>query len=199
MATYFDNLQRKYSDVPITNDGIETLPFLEATEGVVKLFDLLNSKAFTVVQNDMNGNILKIRNRYNTDPKKNNTLEKLVINEKDEKKRTATEGLLWLKRGLEFTSVALRRSIESSKSANGAEELSVSFTKAYEDTLKKFHGMLVRPVFKLAMSCCPYRKEFFEKLGEDQEKVNRQFEEWLISFEKVIEILNNFYKDGERL
>jgi hypothetical protein len=38
MTTYFDSLQRNYTDVPITEDGIETIPFLEATEGLVKLF-----------------------------------------------------------------------------------------------------------------------------------------------------------------
>ncbi|GBC37041.2 glycolipid transfer protein [Rhizophagus irregularis DAOM 181602=DAOM 197198] len=31
-------------------------------------------------------------------------------------------------------------------------------------TLKPFHGMVVRPIFALAMKACPYRKDFFEKL-----------------------------------
>ncbi|EXX54793.1 glycolipid transfer protein [Rhizophagus irregularis] len=189
--TYFDNLQRNYTDVPITEDGIETIPFIEATNGLVKLFDLLGSKAFNVVQSDMNGNIEKIKNRYEADPTKSPTLEKLVINEQGEKKRTATEGLLWLKRGLEFTSVALRRSINDEN-----EELTVSFTEAYGVTLRPFHSMLVRPIFGLAMKACPYRKDFFEKLGDDQEKVKQQYEEWLLAFEKVVQRLNNFYTEG---
>ncbi|PKY37522.1 glycolipid transfer protein [Rhizophagus irregularis] len=189
--TYFDNLQRNYTDVPIMEDGIETIPFIEATNGLVKLFDLLGSKAFNVVQSDMNGNIEKIKNRYEADPAKSPTLEKLVINEQGEKKRTATEGLLWLKRGLEFTSVALRRSINDEN-----EELTVSFTEAYGVTLRPFHSMLVRPIFGLAMKACPYRKDFFEKLGDDQEKVKQQYEEWLLAFEKVVQRLNNFYTEG---
>ncbi|RGB21618.1 glycolipid transfer protein domain-containing protein [Rhizophagus diaphanus] len=189
--TYFDNLQRNYTDVPITEDGIETIPFIEATNGLVKLFDLLGSKAFNVVQSDMNGNIVKIKNRYDADPTMSPTLEKLVINEQGEKKRTATEGLLWLKRGLEFTSVALRRSINDEN-----EELTVSFTEAYGVTLRPFHSMFVRPIFGVAMKACPYRKEFFEKLGEDQEKVKQQYEEWLLAFEKVVKRLNNFYTEG---
>jgi len=40
----------------------------------------------------------KIRTRYLTNPEANATLESLVENEKGEKKRTATEGLLWLTR-----------------------------------------------------------------------------------------------------
>lgn len=46
--------------------------------------------------------------------------------------------------GLDFTAQALRRSIE-----NPAEELNVSFTKAYEPTLRKHHSMMVRPVFSV--------------------------------------------------
>ncbi|PKY54947.1 glycolipid transfer protein, partial [Rhizophagus irregularis] len=52
--------------------------------------DLLGSKVFNVVQNDMNGNIEKIRKCYDADPTKSHTLEKLVIDEQGEKKRPAT-------------------------------------------------------------------------------------------------------------
>ena len=51
---------KPYQNVPITEDGVATSEFIDATEGVVKLFDLLGSSAFAVVQNDMNGNI-KVR------------------------------------------------------------------------------------------------------------------------------------------
>lgn len=40
----------------------------------------------------------KIRDRFLSHPDKSMTLEELVINEKGEKKRTATEGLMWLLR-----------------------------------------------------------------------------------------------------
>ncbi|PKC70555.1 GLTP-domain-containing protein, partial [Rhizophagus irregularis] len=53
--------------------------------------DLLGSKVFNVVQNDMNGNIEKIRKCYDADPTKSHTLEKLVIDEQGEKKRPATD------------------------------------------------------------------------------------------------------------
>jgi hypothetical protein len=48
-------------------------------------------------------------------------------------------------RGLDFTAQALRRSMD-----NPAEELNISFTKAYEQTLRKNHNMLVRPVFSVS-------------------------------------------------
>ena len=40
----------------------------------------------------------KIRDRFLATPAQSATLEELVANEKGEKKRTATEGLLWLLR-----------------------------------------------------------------------------------------------------
>ncbi|CAG8439574.1 10891_t:CDS:2 [Ambispora gerdemannii] len=189
---YFDTVKRSYEDVFIDPEkGISTIQFSEATEGLVLLFDLLESSAFSIVQNDMNGNLKKIQTKYLTDTEANDTLEHLVINEQGQKKREATEGLLWLKRGLEFTAVALRRSIE-----NPDEELSISFTEAYKITLKKFHGMLIRPVFILAMKACPYRADFYKKLGEDQELVQQKLAAWLTALEAVVARLNSFYEAG---
>ena len=151
--------------VTITPAGVNTSEFLQAAEGLVKLFDLLGSAAFSVVQKDMLGNIAKVRARQLAHPAQCETLEELVKNEAGEKKRTATEGLLWLLRcvppatilyapctltidhsGLQFTVVALRRSVQ-----NQSEELVDSFTKAYETTLRPHHGMLVRPLFSVSV------------------------------------------------
>ena len=71
MSTFFDTLKRSYQDVEITDKGINTSQFLEASESLVTMFgktpqstlreltcsDLLGSTAFAVVKNDMNGNI----------------------------------------------------------------------------------------------------------------------------------------------
>ncbi|KAI8331543.1 glycolipid transfer protein domain-containing protein [Chlamydoabsidia padenii] len=179
-TTYFHTVARSYTDVD-TSKGVDTAQFLEATEGVVKLFDSLGSSAFTVVQNDMNGNIKKIRTRYLSNPTANDTLENLLANEANEKKRVATEGLLWLIRGLDFTAQALRRSI-----TDQTEELTVSFTKAYEATLKKFHGILVRPVFALAMKACPYRKDFYEKISVTNDEDITVMSTWLAALEAII-------------
>lgn len=110
----------------------------------------------------MNGNIKKIREKHATDPAACQSLQNIVRLEMKAGgggKKTATEGLLWLTRGLDFTSQALRRNI-----ANDKEELNVSFSKAYENTLQKYHSFLVRPVFSLAMKACPYRQDFYKKV-----------------------------------
>ncbi|KAI8577951.1 hypothetical protein K450DRAFT_249189 [Umbelopsis ramanniana AG] len=178
--TFFDTLSRSFADVD-TSKGTDTMQFLEASEGLVKMFDLLGSSAFSVVQSDMNGNIKKIRERYLSNPTANDTLENLCATEAPEKKRTATEGLLWLNRGLDFTAKALRRSVD-----DPSEELNVSFTKSYEVTLKKFHSFVVRPVFSLAMKACPYRKDFLEKLGGDNETTKQQMTVWLSALENIV-------------
>jgi len=49
---------------------------------------------------------------------------------------------MWLLRGLKFTARGLRHNID-----NPTAELSTSFTHGYEESLKKHHGMMVRPVF----------------------------------------------------
>ncbi|KAI5476207.1 het-c2 protein [Pseudohyphozyma bogoriensis] len=191
MTTYFDTVSKSYADVPKSDAGIDTVAFLEATEGLISMFDLLGSSAFAVVQKDMLGNVAKIRTRLLAAPDQAATLEALVEGEKGEKKRDATQGLLWLTRGLKFTQVALKRS-----QADKAEELSVSFTQAYEVSLKKFHSFVIRPVFALAMKACPYRKDFYAKLGNDQDVVEVELAKWLEALEAIIAQIEAFYEKG---
>ncbi|KAF9304087.1 hypothetical protein BGZ74_002405 [Mortierella antarctica] len=191
MATYFKTTARNYSDVSVTADGIDTDQFLQATEGLVKIFDLFGN-VFTVVQSDMNGNIKKIRERFLTNPAGNSTLQKLVLAEKAEKKKTATEGLLWLTRGLDFTLQSLEHS-----EANPSVELSASFTKGYEGTLRPHHGMLVRPIFTMAMKACPYRADFYAKLGSDQGLVQQDLSAYLAGLRKIVVDIQKFYVDNK--
>ncbi|KAH3682397.1 hypothetical protein WICPIJ_006635 [Wickerhamomyces pijperi] len=191
MSTFFDEQKRSFIDVPITDGKIATSEFLEATEALIKLFDLLGSSAFTVVQNDLRGNVDKIRARLLSKPVESSTLQDLVINEKAEKQTKATQGLLWLSRGLQFTAQSLRETID-----NPDRELAKTFNDGYGKTLTKYHSMLVRPIFKLAMKSCPYRKDFFAKLGADQDKVNAQLKEWVEALEKIVQIIFDFYESG---
>lgn len=190
--TFFDGIKKDFKDVPVSADNkISTTEFLEASESLVTLFDLLGSTAFAAVQKDMTGNIKKIREQQLKSPATSETLQDIVLNEKDEKKRDATQGLLWLTRGLSFTAKALRKSIN-----NPDEELTVSFTNSYNETLTKYHNMLVRGIFKVAMKACPYRNDFYSKLGDDQSVVLAQLEAWLAALEKIVEIIEAFFESG---
>jgi hypothetical protein len=56
MAPYLDTVT-SFADVPITDAGVDTVAFLKASDGLVGLFDILGSTAFSVVQSDLRGNI----------------------------------------------------------------------------------------------------------------------------------------------
>ena len=190
--TFFDDMKTSFADVPRNDGEISTLEFLEASESLVKLFDLLGSSAFSVVQSDMAGNINKVSVKFLSDPVNCGTLQKLILTEvKEGGKKTATQGLLWLTRGLQFTAVAMRKCIDKQD-----WELSKCFEKSYGETLTKYHSMLVRPVFKLAMKACPYRKDFFAKLGNDLAKVNEQLLAWVSSLESVVKEIMDFFESG---
>jgi hypothetical protein len=135
----------------------------------------------------MLGNIKKIRERFLADPVAGATLQGLVKSELASKKHAATEGLLWLNRGLHFTSLSLRQNV-----SNPSQELSESFRSAYTNTLKPHHSFMVKPIFSAAMSATPYRKDFYQKLGGDETKVNAELEKWLSALEAQVAILNDF-------
>lgn len=147
--------------------------------------------AFAPVKSDITGNIVKIRATFDEHPNNSKTLQALVKNEIALANSRGVDALLWLKRGLEFTSTALRRNLE-----NKNEELNKSFTKAYGDTLSKHHSIFVRPIFSVAMKACPYRKDFYESLvseGTSLEDTYALMEKWLSALENIVRILVAFY------
>lgn len=190
MSTFFDG-KKSFADVPVADAQVDTAAFLEASEALVKLFDLLGSSAFAVVQKDMTGNIEKVRAKLLADPAAAATLQGLILSEAPTKSKKATQGLLWLTRGLQFTAQAMRETVDKPSA-----ELTETFTAAYSKTLSKYHGMLVKPIFKLAMKACPYRKDFFEKLGSDQAKVNEELEKWLAALEEIVANILAFFASG---
>ncbi|KAL8747595.1 MAG: hypothetical protein Q9184_007579 [Pyrenodesmia sp. 2 TL-2023] len=190
-GTWFDTLKKSFIDVPIdaaNDNAIPTSDFLDAAESLTTLFDLLGSIAFTPVKNDMLGNIKKVRDRHLASPSTSSTLQSLVLSELSTKKsHTATEGLLWLVRGLDFTSTALRHN-----QSNPSAELSTSFRTAYGTTLKPHHSFMVKPIFSAAMSATPYKKDFYAKLGADEGKVRGEMGRWLDGLEEKLGVLREF-------
>ncbi|KAH8651027.1 HET-C2 protein [Xylariales sp. PMI_506] len=189
-GTILDTFRQSFINVPVDaekDNAISTTEFLDAAESLTTIFDALGSVAFSPVKSDLNGNIKKLRERQLAAPAESETVQALVLNELKTKKHTATEGLLWLTRGLEFTCIGLQRNV-----TNGSEELADSFRTAYGSTLKPHHSFLVKPVFSAAMSACPYRKDFYTKLGDDTAKVQAELTPYLESLEKIVNILKEF-------
>ncbi|EJT78208.1 HET-C2 protein [Gaeumannomyces tritici R3-111a-1] len=189
-GTFVDTLKKSFVDVPVDKEkdnAIDTAAFLDAAESLTTIFDLLGSVAFTPVKNDMLGNVKKIRDRLLAAPAESETIQELVLNELKTKKHVATEGLLWLIRGLEFVCIALSQNL-----AQATTELADSFRTAYSETLKPHHSFIVKPVFSAAMSAVPYRKDFYAKVGSDEEKVKADLGEYLASLDKIVGILKGF-------
>jgi hypothetical protein len=94
--------------------------------------------------------------------------------------------------GLEFTCLALSANV-----AKPTEELADSFRTAYGTTLKPHHSFLIKPIFSAAMGACPYRADFYTKLGADQEQVTSDLRIYLVALEKIVGILKGFLESKE--
>ncbi|EFY87215.1 putative pig glycolipid transfer protein [Metarhizium acridum CQMa 102] len=184
-GTIVQTFRRSFVDVPLDADkgnAIATTEFLDAAESLTTMFDVMGSVAFSPVKSDMLGNVKKLRDRQLAAPAESENIQDLCRNELKTKKHTATEGLLWLVR---------------SNVAKPSEELADSFRGAYGQTLKPHHSFLVKPVFSAAMSACPYRKDFYAKLGEDPDKVQDDLRVYLAALEKIVGILKGFLDSKE--
>lgn len=52
---------------------------------------------------------------------------------------------------------------------------------------------MVKGIFGVAMKACPYRADFYKKLGgEDVARTNEQLQEWLSALENIVGILNRY-------
>ena len=139
----------------------------------------------------------KIRDRQLAAPADCSTLQSLVKSELATKKHTATEGLLWLTRGLDFTAQSLRADVDAGSSG---QELSTSFRSAYKRTLAPHHSFLVKPIFSAAMSATPYRKDFYVKLKDgkaENSKLEEAMKVWLVALEERVAILKAFMQSKE--
>lgn len=200
--TWFDTHKVHFENVPISapDDGISTNEFLDASEATTTLFDLLGSVAFTPVKNDMMGNVTKLRERQKAAPEGSGTVQQLVKTELATKSHKATEGLVWLVRGLDFTAQALRADLTTNASVAAVEqkptkELADGFRASYKNTLAPHHGLLIKPIFSAAMSATPYRKDFYVRLsgeGTDPEATRKELERWVAGLEKRVTILKTF-------
>ncbi|XP_057295652.1 glycolipid transfer protein-like [Hydractinia symbiolongicarpus] len=192
MSTFFKKTKHSYQ--PIPEDGkIVTQSFLDACSEIVPFFDVLGSTAFAPVKSDINGNIAKLRKKLATNPEKFVTLQDIVNSEIEEKstkaKNSATDALLWLKRALTFIRTFLEDVL------TGEQDLTKCAKKAYEQSLKKYHGWMVQGIFSLAMKAVPYRKDFIKALGPEttEEEVLADMKEVVEMMALNIDNINAFY------
>ena len=49
------------------------------------------------------------------------------------------------------------------------------------------------------MKACPYRADFYKKLGDDQAKVDKQMTVWLDALEKIVDDMKSVYANNAKV
>ncbi|KAG0704576.1 glycolipid transfer protein domain-containing protein [Suillus ampliporus] len=189
---YFETV-KSFADVPITINGVETSVFLEASEGLVQLFDLLGSGVFGFVQSDIKGNIRGVRARYQADSLHCSTLENLVRSERSSGDQHGTGCLIRLTRGLTFLCRALQH-----MQNDPSMELHACFKRSYDEVLRHHHTFFVRSLAAVAVRAAPYRRDFYTRIsqGAPVEKLDEELARWLSGLDVIVMRLKGFI-EGE--
>ncbi|CAK6434714.1 unnamed protein product [Pipistrellus nathusii] len=163
IPTFFSTMNTSFSDIELLEDsGIPTEAFLESCYAVVPVLDKLGPTVFAPVKMDLVGNIKKVNQKYITNKEEFTTLQKIVLHEVEADvarvRNSATEALLWLKRGLKFLKGFL------TEVKNGERDIQTALNNAYGKTLRQHHGWVVRGVFALALRAAPSYEDFVAAL-----------------------------------
>jgi len=204
VMTFFNSLEHSFLGVSRqSKNGVPTLEFLEACEGVLPFLNKIGAKAFAPVKIDLQGNIQKLRTKYKSNSDEFTTLQQMIQQEIRTKtyrrKQSATDALLWLKRGLRF----IQKFLFEIKS--GQNNITVALNKAYALSLKPYHSYIVGGIFALAVKSAPNEEEFINALlleksefikDEDVRKLLlKDIEQYTFAMEIVLDIIDKFYQE----
>ncbi|KAG9345149.1 hypothetical protein JZ751_009692 [Albula glossodonta] len=164
--------------------------------------DKLGPTVFAPVKIDFVGNIKKINQKLLSDPESFPTLQTMVLHEVEmgvaQVRNSATEALLWLKRGLKFLKEFL------SEVNAGERDIHAALNNAYGKTLRQYHGWVVRGVFALALRAAPSYGGFMAALvtreGDELKEgfdsgMHRDLGIYLPAMEKQLAILDALYEE----
>ncbi|KAK0443498.1 glycolipid transfer protein domain-containing protein [Armillaria borealis] len=185
MQPYFETV-KSFADVPIHPDGIDTRAFLEASDGLVGMFDLLGTGIFGFVQADIRSNIKDVRSQYESIDPAPLTVERMLPG-------ACAPSLTRLVRGLAFTCLALQNMQE-----NPSRELHVCFKSSYDTVLKHHHSFIIRSVVYVALRAVPHRQDFYSRIaqGAPHDKLDEEMRRWLAGLDGIVQRLKEFLKQG---
>uniref|UniRef100_A0A671UUB2 Pleckstrin homology domain-containing family A member 8 n=1 Tax=Sparus aurata TaxID=8175 RepID=A0A671UUB2_SPAAU len=176
--------------------------FLDSCYAIVPVLDKLGSTVFAPVKMDFVGNIKKINQKLMSDPDNFPTLQSIVLHEIHtdvaQVRNSATEALLWLRRGLKFLKEFL------SEVNAGNQDIQGALNNAYGKTLRQYHGWVVRGVFALALRAAPSYQSFSAALvsteGEEKKSgftsgMHRDLGVYLPAMERQLGILDVLYEE----
>uniref|UniRef100_A0A8R1XYI7 GLTP domain-containing protein n=1 Tax=Onchocerca volvulus TaxID=6282 RepID=A0A8R1XYI7_ONCVO len=189
VSTYFSHPELMFP--MIENDKVPTEQFLRACQGIADFVGFLGT-AFIPIKNDISGNVTKVRTKYESEKGKCKYIEDLIeddLAKNNGKMGVATEGLLWLKRGLEFMLEFLSEMVQVYRSSIDKEKtnsLTGSINNAYNNTLKRHHGFISKQLFKVVILAAPTRSTILKILAEGEEGLDD------ICIEHIAAHLDNF-------
>uniref|UniRef100_A0A673H0B4 Pleckstrin homology domain-containing family A member 8 n=1 Tax=Sinocyclocheilus rhinocerous TaxID=307959 RepID=A0A673H0B4_9TELE len=201
--TFFSTMSHRFSDIILEDDsGIPTQAFLDSCYAIVPVLDKLGPTVFAPVRIDFVGNIKKIQQKVVSDPESFPTLQSIVQHEVETEvtqvRNSATEALLWLKRGLKFLKEFL------SEINTGIKDVQGALNNAYGKTLRQYHGWVVRGVFALALRAAPSYEGFMAALvsheGDELKEgfttgMHQDLDFYLPAMEKQLSILDALYEE----
>ncbi|XP_076452536.1 glycolipid transfer protein-like [Babylonia areolata] len=167
-VTFFGVCNPKFPHVK-EGDQLQTDVFLEASRQILPFIDNLG-KAFSLVKKDVQGNVEKIEKHYKKDPEKYKTINAIVEEDQSAEKKGMSDGcvgVLWLRRGLGFFHAIFVELLADVKNNVADENFSPAVSRAYESTLKQFHGWMTQKVIGGVIKLVPYRKDFIKNLMLD--------------------------------
>ncbi|KAM7420621.1 hypothetical protein PAMA_015040 [Pampus argenteus] len=203
VETFFSTMSHRFSDLRLDDDnGIPTQQFLDSCYAIVPVLDKLGPTVFAPVKMDFVGNIKKIQQKLMSDPDSFPTLQSIVLHEVrtdvTQVRNSATEALLWLRRGLKFLKEFLTEINSGEKDIHGA------LNNAYGKTLRQYHGWVVRGVFALALRAAPSYQSFAAALvsreGDEMKSgftsgIHRDLGMYLPAMQKQLAILDALYEE----
>lgn len=160
----------------INNEFIPTKPFLEASKSIVQFVDLLGT-TFKPVKADIDGNVNKLNNLFESDSTKYFNLNDIVKIEKttlsESEFHIGTDALTWLNRALLYNQTFLTFFLKEYKDLPEdvesldelPEDLNKHFHLAYDLTLKKYHNWFVQKIFGVCLMAAPSRTSLLTYLG----------------------------------
>ncbi|GAA5979151.1 hypothetical protein JCM11641_008442 [Rhodosporidiobolus odoratus] len=207
VGTFFSGpTGQTFRRIPSTRAGVDTAAFLTAMESIVAMGELLAPTAATLCAGEIISDIQVCHLYYSAHrsgsasvaypgpsqcvryplsayPASSETLEQLLLSERKERRRPASDSLIWLIRLLNYGATSLRRSLD-----NPEEELSESLTRVWDEGISKHVNWLVRPLFKVIVRASPSRSAVFSRLaqGASLEQAEKGMGEWLEDVEKIV-------------
>lgn len=198
--SFFNTRKVAFGDVTknqAINDYVDSESFLQACKEFAEVYDRIGGTTFAPLKSDVMGNVNKLVGKckeYNL-----TTIEQLVEFEVTKNtttaKGSATDALVWLKRGLWLFCQFLTNVV------NGEENAQRAFSSSYDTTLAKHHNFFVRKLFSAGLLAFPswetlmplFLTKYDPSEGDKKTVLMAHIKNYLDAMRPLLEQLDMFY------